>query len=214
MKTVTVALNIAGLSQPELIQKFQTIVGLNTPTAVPGGPPPAATDPSVLALAATVELIVSKQADIATTVEQLKGQHADLNALLGTGSQQLVPIGALIQTAAAGSEGYIKAHGLDVVQPPTHVTSLPQIQNLTAETGDAEHSVHLNWQATRIKDVLQTIEISTDPAGQTGYHQLDVCKSSHYDALNLALGVYWFRVAARKGTVQGPWSAPVRFVIS
>jgi len=200
--------------QVDLIKKFQTVVDLNTPAPVTGDAPQTPADPSVVALAATLELIRQKQTVIADNTEVLKGHHADLVGLLATGSHQLEPIGKMIQDASAGSEGYIKAHGLDVAQSATHVTSLPQILNLTAEHGDAEHSVHFNWRATRIKDVLHVIEMSSDPTGQTGYHQVDVCKPSHYDAMNIAAGTDWFRVAARKGAVQGPWSAPVRFTMN
>lgn len=209
-----VARNLGHLSIDDQKKKFQTAVTANTPPVPVGSGTTVTPSPEVLALGTTLGQIGDLEdliTSTGTTLAGLNKQHADLMKL---GGKQYGALGGVVEIAADGVGTYIIAHGYDVVQPATHVTSLPQVMNLHASSGDPERSVHLNWNTSVVTGVNNVIESTIDPLGKTGFTQTDTCTASHYTVLNLAPGTYWFRVAVRKGKVQGAWSDPVRFTVT
>lgn len=202
-----VALNISNIPNEEQKTKFQAAVDANTPVA------PAVPGAEVVALNGTIGQITGLNQTITDDETALRGLYKQRAELFKLGVKQYGTLGSVVQTGSNGVASYILGHGYQVVSPATHVTSLPPVVNLGVASGDPEHSAHLNWNRSEVKGVEYVIESTIDPLGQTGFAMAEVCKASQCDMLNLALGVHWFRVAARKGGVQGPWSAPVRFTI-
>ena len=207
----TVALNISNIANGEQKKKFQKAVDANTPVAPAGGGPAAPAGPETLALTDTVGKITAKEQEIADADTVLKSKYKEQADLYKLAAKQYGTLGGVVQTGSNGVASYIIGKGYDVVSPATHVTSLPQVTGLDAQDGDEEHSADLNCKSLRDHNVEYVFEGTQDPAGATGFHLIDVVKPSKCTAKNLAAGVWWFRVAARRNNVVGPWSQLSRY---
>ncbi len=104
----------------------------------------------------------------------------------------------------------IKSAGLAVAAATgTPVGPMPKVEGLTASAGDAEGTVDLHWNAIRRGLQNYLIELSEDPAGQTGWRFAANSRKSSATIEGLTSGKrYWFRVTAEGAAGPGPASTP------
>ncbi len=104
----------------------------------------------------------------------------------------------------------IKSAGMAVAADPgTPVGPMPKVEGLTASAGDAEGTVDLHWNAIRRGLQNFLIELSEDPAGQTGWRFAANSRKSSATIEGLTTGKrYWFRVTAEGAAGPGPASTP------
>ena len=108
------------------------------------------------------------------------------------------------QAAAITSAGMAVAGGSG-----TPVGPMPRVEGLTATAGDAEGVVDLAWNAIRRGLQNFLIEVSEDPAGQTGWRFAANSRKSSATIEGLTTGKrYWFRVTAEGAAGPGPASTP------
>ena len=104
----------------------------------------------------------------------------------------------------------ITSIGMAVAAPTgASVGALPKVDGLTATQGDADGEVDLGWNP--VKRGLQNylIELTDDPAGQTGWRFAGNSRNSSATRKGLASGKrHWFRVTAEGAAGPGPASDP------
>lgn len=103
----------------------------------------------------------------------------------------------------------ITSAGMEVANDTgTPVGPMPKVEGLTATAGDAEGSVDLAWNAIRRGLQNFLIELTEDPAGQTGWRFAANSRKSSATLDGLTTGKrYWFRVTAEGAAGPGPASA-------
>lgn len=195
------------------LDKVQRAVNANAPPPPGGGATPAPPPPKYTALAAALANVKTILGDIADKKQILAARFLDLNGAVTVMEDAYRDYGKDVDAETAGIASEIVARGYDLASTAKRLTSLPVVESLGAATGDADHSVHLNWN--RLTGATSyAIQHTTDPTGQTGWTLVDVCTTSNYDVLNLPAGTHLFRVAGRAGRkVQGPWSQHVHITI-
>ena len=91
--------------------------------------------------------------------------------------------------------------------PGTPVGPMPKVEGLTASAGDADGEIDLHWNSIRRGLQNYRIELSEDPAGQTGWRFAANSRKSSATLDGLTSGKrYWFRVTAEGAAGPGPAS--------
>ena len=100
--------------------------------------------------------------------------------------------------------------GMDVAASPgTPVGPMPKIDGLTATQGDNPGILDTQWNPIKRGASSYTIQISTDPAGLTGWTIYGTSQKSKTELTGLVSGTrYWIRVCANGAAGPGPWSDP------
>ncbi len=89
----------------------------------------------------------------------------------------------------------------------TAVGDMPKVEGLTTTQGDTDGEIDLSWNP--VKRGLQNylVEITDDPAGQTGWHFCMNSRKSSCTVTGLTSAKrYWFRVTAEGAAGPGPAS--------
>ena len=108
------------------------------------------------------------------------------------------------QAAAITSAGMQVADSTGVPVGP-----MPKVEGLTATASDAEGAIDLAWNAIRRGLQNFLIELTEDPAGQTGWRFAANSRKSSATLTGLTSGKrYWFRVTAEGAAGPGPASNP------
>jgi len=129
--------------------------------------------------------------------------EASLTAESATVDAVVAKLPADQQAAAITSAGMAVASDTS-----TPVGPMPKVEGLTATAGDAEGSVDLAWNAIRRGLQNFLIELTEDPAGQTGWRFAANSRKSSATLDGLTTGKrYWFRVTAEGAAGPGPTSA-------
>lgn len=104
----------------------------------------------------------------------------------------------------------IKSAGMEVAESTgTPVGPMPKVEGLTATAGDGEGEINLAWNAIRRGLQNFLIELSEDPAGQTGWRFAANSRKSTATLDGLTTGKRcWFRVTAEGAAGPGPASTP------
>ena len=114
---------------------------------------------------------------------------------------------------AKGDAAIIKSAGMDVSSSSGPVGAMPKVEGLTATQGDSAGEIDLAWNPVKRGLKSYTIEVSEDPAGQTGWSIAKVETRSKTIVPGLISGKrYWFRVSAVGAAGPGPASDAIRKV--
>ena len=80
---------------------------------------------------------------------------------------------------------------------------------ITATQGDNPGMLDIQWNTIKRGASSYTIQISTDPAGLTGWTMYGTSQKSRAELTGLVSGTrYWIRVCANGAAGPGPWSDP------
>ena len=135
--------------------------------------------------------------------------RADRDALSASlGSESTYVDGVVAKLPADQQAAAITSAGIQVAgDSGTPVGPMPPVVGLTATSGDADGEIDLAWNAIRRGLQNYFIEITDDPAGQTGWHFAANSRKSSAQITGLTSGKrYWFRVTAEGAAGPGPAS--------
>ncbi len=119
----------------------------------------------------------------------------------------LIPPATMIDPAVAAAR--VLSAGMDVAGARTPVGPLPKVEGLRGTQGDANGDIDLQWNPIKRGLTNYNLEMTDDPAGQTGWHTAATPTKSSLTQTGLVSGKrYWFRVSANGSAGPGPASDP------
>ena len=137
--------------------------------------------------------------------------RAALNALESSLTAESIYVdGVVEQLPDAQQAAAITSAGMQVADSTgVPVGPMPKVEGLTATASDAEGAIDLAWNAIRRGLQNFLIELTEDPAGQTGWRFAANSRKSSATLTGLTSGKrYWFRVTAEGAAGPGPASNP------
>ena len=91
----------------------------------------------------------------------------------------------------------------------TPVGPMPKVEGLTATQGDTPGEIDAHWNPVRRGLGSYTVQITTDPAGLTGWTVYGPASKNKSAITGLVSGTrYWIRVCANGAAGPGHWSDP------
>jgi len=181
-------------------------MGDNAPIFTQPDPPLA----TLTTQAATMKSLMDQRAALLQKAQSLTVEIRDArNQLESSIATQSAYVEKLIKDLPDDqAEATAKKAGMDVADTPGGtIGALPKIEGLTATQGDASGEVDLSWNP--IKRGLQNylVELTEDPAAQTGWRFAMNSRKSNCSITGLTSGKrYWFRVTPEGSAGPGPAS--------
>ncbi len=119
----------------------------------------------------------------------------------------IVPPATSVDPVVAAEKA--RSAGLDVADTPSPVGAMPKITGLAGTQGDSDGEIDLHWNPVKRGLKSYELEMTEDPAGQTGWAHAGICSKSSFTKTGLTSGKrYWFRAAAVGTEGPGPFSEP------
>jgi hypothetical protein len=120
-----------------------------------------------------------------------------------------------VSDTAQGDPAVIALAGMQVTDDVLSASGpMAKVENVHAAQGDADTEVDLNWDAVAGRTKNYRVEMTTDPAGLTGWaFKMNTGGKSKATVTGLTSGTrYWFRVIAEGPGGEGAASDPVTSV--
>jgi Fibronectin type III domain len=137
--------------------------------------------------------------------------RADRTALESSLTTESIYVDGVVEKLPADAQAAaIKSAGMGVAADTgTPVGPMPKVEGLTASAGDADGEIDLHWNSIRRGLQNYRLELSEDPAGQSGWRFAANSRKSSATIEGLTTGKrYWFRVTAEGAAGPGPASTP------
>jgi hypothetical protein len=200
--------NLTDKEVPALATLIATSMGSAAGKAIFADPAPALATLSAGAETMTKDLAARdallKQAQTLTL--KIRADRTALEASLTAESSYVDTVVAKLpaeQQAAAITTAGMRVAG----DSTTPVGPMPKVEGLTATAGDSDGEIDLAWNSIRRGLQNFLVELTDDPAGQTGWRFALNTRKSSATVANLTSGKrYWFRVTAEGAAGPGPAS--------
>ena len=156
-------------------------------------------DPALSVLTADATSISTLHTQRASRLQEAQQLTIQIRQARDLAESHLTKEATYVNGIANGDPAIIALAGMGVSDDTaTPVGPMPKVENLHAAQGDADGEIDLNWNPVGRGLQNYRVEITTDPAGQTGWtFKMNAGGKSKVTVTGLTSGQrYWFRVVA------------------
>jgi hypothetical protein len=200
---IEVVLDIRKLAPADLATKAKAVK-----KALTGNPKFTGLDAAVASLGTETDTLEEDQSDVLLKKSKVTEAVSKRDDSQGAVIDRLNAIAVEVGKQAQTEEDVLSAGMRGKKQPAP--TAIPgQVTGLSVTTSDTENAVDVHCNSQPDADYFE-YQITTDPAGETGWALKGTSKISQWTVTELTSGTKtWVRARGKNSKGEGPWSTPV-----
>jgi hypothetical protein len=207
-KMAKVKLNLASLTDEQLLQKANDIKTAMTGNATFATPVPTLT---VLGTLITTAQTAKGDFDAAQQAALLK--TTTKNSALDALRAGLTQLAGYVDAVSAGDDAKIQSAGMGVRAAKTPAAVPDPVSNLSLTAGDNAGELDLHWDPSQGAKSYE-VHVSPDPVTNSSWNSKPSVTKSKTTVADMATGTrVWARVRAINSAGPGAWSSPISKVV-